>query len=140
MASKTTRTDRGQSKYLALIRRFPLRPIRSDKELDSAVETIHSLIDRDSLDPAEEDYLEVLGDLVQRYEAEEHPMAPVSDADLLAHLIEAKQVTQTQVATTTGIAESTISEVLSGKRGLSRRHIGALASFFHISPAAFAFE
>ena len=39
----------------------------------------------------------------------------------------------------TGIAESTISEVLSGKRKLNRTQIGKLARYFHVSPAVFEF-
>jgi len=52
--------------YLSLIRPFPLRPIRSDGELDAAVEVIDSLLDRDDLNGEEADYLDVLGDLVER--------------------------------------------------------------------------
>ena len=36
-------------RYLELIHRFPLRPIRSDAELDRAIEVIDSLVDRDDL-------------------------------------------------------------------------------------------
>jgi HTH-type transcriptional regulator/antitoxin HigA len=54
-------------------------------------------------------------------------------------LIEAKKVTQTQVAKATGIVESTISEVLSGKRKLNRKQIGKLARYFRVSPEAFSF-
>jgi HTH-type transcriptional regulator/antitoxin HigA len=140
MAAKASRTEKGAGKYFALVRQLPLRPIRSEAQLDRAIEMIDSLIDRDSLDPAEEDYLDVLGDLVHRYETEEHSMPPVSDGEMLQFLIEAKIVTQAEVATATGIAESTISEVLSGKRHLNRHHIGLLARYFHVSPAVFAFE
>lgn len=38
------------------------------------------------------------------------------------------------------LAESTISEVLAGKRKLNRKQIGKLARYFKISPSAFAFE
>jgi len=128
-------TDR----YLQLIQRFPLRPIRSDAELNEAIRMIDSLLDRRDLAPEEEDYLDVLGDLVERYESEAHPMAPVSDAEMLRHLIEAKGVSQTAVAKATGIADSTISEAVSGKRALNRSHIGKLARYFAVSPDVFAF-
>jgi HTH-type transcriptional regulator/antitoxin HigA len=36
-----------------------------------------------------------------------------------------------------GIAVSTISEILAGKRGLNRKHIEALARYFHIEPSVF---
>lgn len=34
-------------------------------------------------------------------------------------------------------AESIVSEVLNGKRELQAKHIARLATFFHVSPAAF---
>ena len=59
---------------------------------------------------------------------------------MLRLLIEAKEVSQAKVAKDTRIAESTISEVLAGKRKLNRAQIGKLARYFKVSPAAFAFE
>ncbi|MGO8744806.1 MAG: helix-turn-helix domain-containing protein [Thermoguttaceae bacterium] len=126
-------------RYFDLVLQFPLRPIRSDEELDRAVRMVDSLLDRRDLAPEEEDYLDVLGDLIERYEEEAHPMAPVSDSEMLRHLIEAKDVSQTEVAAETGIADSTISEVLKDKRSLNRSHIGKLAKYFNVSPGVFSF-
>ena len=139
LMSTTNRPGDLQDRYVELIRQFPLRPIRSDDELDEAIRVVDSLVGRPALAPEEQDYLLVLSDLVERYEAEAHPIAPLSDADMLQHLIEAKGVPQTEVARATGIADSTISEVLSGKRSLNRTHIGKLARYFAVSPEVFAF-
>src|SRR5437899_6952002 len=76
--------------YLDLVRQFPLRPIRSETELDRAIAMINSLLDRDQLSPAEEDYLDVLGDLVERYEDHAHPIPDVSDEEMLRFLIDQK--------------------------------------------------
>ncbi len=127
-----------EDRYLDLIRRFPLRPLRSDSELDSAIEVIDSLIDRDKLSAPERDYLDVLSGLVKDYEEEAVAIKSVSDSEMIRFLIEAKQVTQSQVAAGTGIAESTVSAVLAGKRKLNRNHIGKLAKYFHVSTAVFA--
>jgi HTH-type transcriptional regulator/antitoxin HigA len=124
-------------RYFDLVRAFPLRPIRTDAELDQAVALIDSLIDREQLEPDEQDYLDVLADQVEKYESEQHPLPAVSEADMLRHLIEARDITQLKLATDTGIAESTISNILSGKRGMSRRHIETLAGYFKVSPAVF---
>jgi HTH-type transcriptional regulator/antitoxin HigA len=126
--------------YLELIRRFPLRPIRSDDELDRAIEVVDELIDRDDLDQSEKDYLDVLSDLIERYESEVYPIEPVSDAEILTHLLEAREITQVQLARETRIAESTISEVLAGKRILNRSQIGRLARYFNVGPMAFSFK
>ena len=130
---------RARDRYLELILRFPLRPLRSDEELDAAVAVIDALLSRPSLKREEQDYLEVLGDLVEAYETEAHPLGPVSDADLLSHLIEARGVSQSEVAGATGIAVSTISEVLRGRRTLNRVHIGKLSRYFHVTPDTFDF-
>lgn len=129
-----------ENRYLELVRRFPLRPLRSDAaDLDAAVAVIDSLIDSDKLSAPEQDYLDVLSDLVELYETEAVPIRPVSDADTLRFLIENREATQVEVAKKAGIAESTISEVLAGKRKLNRNQIGKLARYFHIEPGAFAF-
>jgi HTH-type transcriptional regulator/antitoxin HigA len=128
-----------QDTYLELIRTFPLRPIRSDAELDEAMAVIDVLVVKDSLEAAAVDYLDVLSDLVEQYEAEAHPISPASDAEMLRHLIDAMAVSQVQVARETGIVESTISAVLAGKRRLTREQIGKFAHYFHVSPSVFAF-
>lgn len=125
------------NRYLDLVRMHPLRPIRDEAGLDRAIAMVNSLIDRDELDEDEADYLDVLSDLVEKYETENHPLPAVSEAEMLRHLIEARDVTQARVSEETGIAESTISAILSGKRGLSRKHVAALARYFKVSPAVF---
>jgi HTH-type transcriptional regulator/antitoxin HigA len=142
MAGKKTSTIRDvygktEDRYLDLVRQFPLRPLRTDADLDAAVTIIDSLIDQSQFTAPERDYLDVLSDLVETYEAEAIPMRPVGDAELLRFLIEQKGVTQSGTATGAGIAESTVSEVLAGKRKLNRTQIAKLARFFYIEPGAF---
>jgi len=128
-----------EDRYLELVRQFPLRPLRTDADLDHAVDVIDSLIDQESLSPPEQDYLDVLSDLVEAYEAEAVPMRRVDDANMLRFLIDNRGSSQVEVAKQAGIAESTISEVLAGKRKLNRSQIGKLARYFHVEPGVFAF-
>jgi HTH-type transcriptional regulator / antitoxin HigA len=137
MATETKRRNEAVDCYMQWIRVFPLRPIRSDKELKDALAVVDRLLDQPHLAAEERDYLDVLGSLVERYEREHHPMPAVSDGQMLGHLIEAKSVTQAQVARATGIAESTISAVLLGDRRLNRGHIEKLARYFHVGAGAF---
>ena len=123
--------------YLELVRAFPLRPIRSEAELDRAIEVIDSLVVRDDLDSGQEDYLDVLGDLVHKYEAEHYPIKAVSDRDIVRFLLESNGMDQAELARLSGIAESTVSEILAGKRTLCRRHIAGLSRGFRVSPAVF---
>jgi hypothetical protein len=73
--------------YLALIRRFPLRPLRTHAELDAASELINELTVRNDLSSAEFDYLDMLGDLVEKYEDEHVEMPYARDAAMLRSLM-----------------------------------------------------
>ena len=123
--------------YLSLIHRFPLRAIRNDRELDEAIALVNELLDWPKLDEGETDYLDVLGDLVEAYEESAHPIEPASDAAMLESLLTDRGQTQLQVAAATGIANSTLSNVLHGKRQLTRDHIRRLAKHFNVDPGVF---
>ena len=146
MASKRDTTSiravygKTEDRYLELIRRFPLRPLRSDADLNAAVAVVDGLIDGDDLTNAERDYLDVLSDLVESYEDAAVPMRVVDDAEMLRFLIENRSITQSELARQSRIAESTLSEVQSGKRNLTRTQIGKLARFFQVEPGVFSFE
>ena len=126
--------------YRKLVFQFALRPIQSDADLDRAIDVVDSLLDHDDLDAGEQDDLDVLGDLIERYEDRTDPPRDISDAGLLRFLMEQRAVKQVELARATGIAESTISAVLTGKRTLNRPQIGKLANYFHVSPGVFAFD
>ena len=132
-------TKQTKDTYLELVRRCPLRPIRTEAELDRAQAMLNELLDRDALDAGEGDYLDVLGDLVERYEDKAHPIPTddLTEAEMLEHLIEAKGVKQVDVARGAGIAESTLSEVLAGKRKLTRGQVEKLARYFRVGPSVF---
>ena len=128
-------------KYLALVRKFPLRLIRSEAENEAALTVIEALGKRQQerpLEPEEHDYIAVLAKLIEEYENEHYPSGPVSGAAMLAHLIEAKSITPARLAADTGLAESTISQLLKGKRKLSRHTIARFANYFHVEPTLFA--
>jgi HTH-type transcriptional regulator/antitoxin HigA len=123
--------------YLALVRRHPLRPLGSEGDLDAALVFIDELFARRSLSAEEDDYLAVLALLVEEYEDEHYPMLPVSGGRMLGFFLEQQDKTLRQVARDTGIAPSTLSAVVHGKRELTRGHIEKLAPYFGVSPEVF---
>jgi len=128
-----------QDTYLTLIRTCPLRPLRSETDLDEAMALLDALVVKDTLSAAEADYLAVLSDLVEQYEAEVHPLPPASDAELLQHLLEAQSATLLEVVQATGIDATTLEAVLAGTQHLTREQIGKLTRYFQVSPSVFVF-
>lgn len=125
--------------YLQLIRRFPLRPLRSQAELKEAVALMDSLVDRTSLQPEEKDYLRVLGDLVRRYEEDHIPIPRRSDSEMVQFLMESNGLNQSELAREIGLPISVISDILRNKRKLTRAYIGKFARRFGVQPQAFDF-
>ena len=62
--------------YFKLVRKFPLRPIRSEAEYDAAVSVMEKLAIRgeSSLDRGESDYLDALSTFISRYDDEKFPL------------------------------------------------------------------
>jgi len=139
-SSLNTLYGKRQDRYLELIHQFALRPIDNDQELDAAITVVDQLLDQAKLSQPEQDYLDVLSDLIETYEEKSIPESKLNDSDMLHALLELKEVSQTELAHQTGIAESTISEVLKGTRKLNRCHIGKVAGFFAVDPGVFDFE
>jgi len=125
------------NEYFQLVRRFPLRPIRSERELDEATRVIDELIADERRSPGADDYLDVLSDLVEKYESEHHRIPDASPVEVLQFLIEDRKTNQRAVALGSGMHVSTMSEILSGARQMNLDHMRKLATFFNVDIAVF---
>lgn len=124
-------------RYLQLISEWPLRSIASDEELDAATERALQLHTRGDLGDDETAYLGVLLTLIEHYEQGHYPIADSSDVEVLKMLIDSNSLSQLEVAAKSGVAVSTVSAILAGKRRMTRKHIEAFADYFHVPPAVF---
>jgi HTH-type transcriptional regulator/antitoxin HigA len=132
-------TVHASKEYLALIRRFPLRPIRDEQTLDLASDLFSELVLRaESRRPDESDYLSILGKLIREYEDAHKAMPPhMTPQRALESLMEDNNLSQSELARRLEAPQSVISEFLSGKRGLSRKLVIKLADHFKVSPELF---
>ena len=123
--------------YEKLIKRFPLRPIRDDAQNEQAAEICDMLIDRgDSLSQAERDYLEVLTDLISKYESKwDDECADMSPRDLIQYLMKQNDLAQKDLVPEFG-SPSRVSEFLNGERRLSLQQAKRLAERFRLNIAA----
>jgi len=119
-----------------LIRKFPLRSIRTEDELDDAQAALDDLLCQ-NLDEGGEQYLAALTDLIEVSEDKAHPVPDASEADVLRLLMESNGLSQAGLAREVGISRSTISAVLGGVRSLTKEQVVTLARHFGLAPAAF---
>jgi len=135
MATTSSYRLKGKAKdsYMECVLAFPLTTLSSDDHLETALGVMDDLLAKPKLYQGEQSYLDALSDLVASYEDEHFPIEAASDADMLRHLLDAKGVSQAQLHRGTGVSKSSISEVLSGKKSLSRPMMRKLADYFHVN-------
>jgi HTH-type transcriptional regulator/antitoxin HigA len=136
LSTNSARRTAGE-RYLDLVRAFPLRSLRTDADLKAAVAMVDDLVDRGDLTEEEQDYLDVLALLVEGYEDRHDPLPEVAGAEALRFLIRENGLSQARLARESGIPVTTLSEILSGKRGISPRTRTALAVRFKVAPSLF---
>ena len=124
--------------YLALLQQYPPRPIRNDAEHRRAIAVINGFLDRPALTSDEEDYLDVLGLLVADYEDAIYEHPDFTPRDRIRHLMEEHSLTQAGLARRTGIAVTSLSDILNGKRQISPRFRAKFAECFGVSASFFA--
>ena len=127
-------------KYKALINRFPLVPIKNDTHLNQAHKVAQSLILRkDPIASDEGEYLEVLLDEIGKYERKHHAinvdeMAP---HELLQSFMRDHGLKQVDMQAILHVSSGVMSELVSGKRELTKEHCVKLGNHFKVTPAAF---
>jgi HTH-type transcriptional regulator / antitoxin HigA len=134
---KTDKAPKSDEQYFELVRQFPLRPIRSREQLRHASAMASRLVVMRRRTRPVKDYLAVLSRLIKEYEDRTVPYDGLPEHEMLEMLIREKGVSQEDVAKATGIANSTLSNVLHRKRALTRDHVERLCAYFHVGPGAF---
>lgn len=137
MALATSQRGRDADAYMKLIRRFPLRPIRNDREHEQAVAVIESLFGR-VLSSGPSGYLDTLILLVNKYEDENHTPHGVemTPQQALRAIMIANNLSQADIGKIIG-SESAVSMFLKGDRQLSKSQIKALVVRFHVDAGLF---
>ena len=133
--SATLTLDR--NKYVRLANRIVVKAIESEDEYDR-VAAVEQLMDKgeDRLSPEESALLETFAILIQAHDDRHHPLPPVPPHEMLRYLMETSGRTAKDllaIFTTRG----RFSEVLNGKRSISKEQAKKLATFFKVTADLF---
>jgi HTH-type transcriptional regulator / antitoxin HigA len=124
------------TEYRDLLVEFVPRPIRTAKEYQSAKAKLDRLMVPHP-GPAQSLLIEVLSMLIEKFESREYPTPTTSPAEMLAHLLQSRGLKCASLAQQTGIPAATLSNVLAGRRGISKASAIKLATVFGVSPVVF---
>jgi HTH-type transcriptional regulator / antitoxin HigA len=111
--------------------------IQNDEELEAYTEALFKLTALENPSPYEEEAIELLTLLVQRYEAEHYPVPASPDPiSVVRYLIKKGNLTQRDLIPQFG-SESAVSMFLSGQRDLTVEQIRKLSARFKLSADVF---
>ena len=126
-----------QSSWMAFDAMTHLRPIHDEAGYEQTVALMNPLLDvvGDDEDHPLSSLLELVGEVVSKYEREHYAIEPAAPNDSLRFLIEARGLKQEDLAAI--VPQSNLSAILAGKRKISAALAGKLGKFFGVSPALF---
>ena len=121
-------------KYARLANRIVIKAIETEDEYDHMVAAVERLMDKGAghLSPEESALLETLAILVQAYDDRHHPLPSLAPNKMLAYLMETSGRTAKDLLPVLG-TRGRVSEVLSGKRSISKEQAKRLASVFKVT-------
>lgn len=118
------------SVYSRLLAESLPRPIHSEAEHKRLVEVLLRLDEREDLSPEEEALAEMLTLLIEDYE-EKYPLPRVSPNESLRALMEERGLKHKDIWPVLG-NKGAATEVLNGRRSISKAQARRLAEFFHV--------
>lgn len=114
-----------------------LRPIRDEADFQRIQALANTLADDvgDDEDHPLYSLFSIVLEMIERWEDEHVEIAPAPPREVLRHLLEANNLKQKDL---TGIASQTlVSDILAGRREISKRLAKSLATRFHVDVSAF---
>ena len=118
--------------YRELIEAFPLRPINDEHDYDNALEVADTLVGKTDLNEDQSDYLDVLTDIIQKYETTHHAIQARRDPiKALKSRMDERGMTGSDLGRLLGNRQLG-SLILTKKRELSKAHIRILAKRFKV--------
>ncbi len=122
--------------YTKLLARIPPKVIRSEAENENYINTLYALEQKRSLTRAEKELADLLTLLIEDFEEKRYQLPRATPRQALSFLMEEHGLKQKDLIKIFG-SRSTISEVISSKRELTKEQIRRLSQRFHVSPELF---
>lgn len=120
-----------EARYAKLLAKTLPRPIQTERDNRRMTELLLKLDEREDLSAEEEQLAEMLTILIEDFEARHYPLAPVSPHQALKELLEERKLRHADIWPVLG-NKGVTSEILNGKRSISKAQAKKLAQFLRV--------
>jgi HTH-type transcriptional regulator/antitoxin HigA len=126
-----------REEYIKLLAETLPRVIDGVQEYKRLLNEVDKLMDLgENLTAEQVEVLQLLVTVIEQYEKKHYQLKAATPHDVLHELILARDLKQKDLVEIFG-SKGITSEVINGKRGISKSQAKALGTFFHVSPALF---
>ncbi|MGH9769226.1 MAG: helix-turn-helix domain-containing protein, partial [Blastocatellia bacterium] len=132
---KTAAVKFNKAKYRKLIADALPAIVETEAENERLLAIVEPMMGRE-LTPEEEKLFDLLVKLIEDFEDRHYPMGESSPTEMLQFLMEQRGLRQRDIVHLFG-SSGVASEVINGKRAISKNQAKALAEFFRVSPELF---
>ncbi len=112
------------------------RLITTEIENQQVLSQVEKLMAIDDRTPEQDALFDLLVVLIEKFEEEHYPIEDASPHDILLHLMEENNIKQADLVGILG-SRGVVSEVVNGKRQISKNQAKALSNFFHVDVGLF---
>lgn len=125
-----------QNTYRHLLAEVAPLPIETEEEYERILKLVEKLTFQKNRTNEEQILHKLLVVLIEAYETENYPMEQSTPDEILKHIMEASGTLQTDLVGIIG-SNSVVSEIVNGKRSISKAQAKALGEYFKVSPSLF---
>lgn len=125
-----------QTTYQSLLAEVAPQAIETEAEYERLLKIAERLIFNKNRTPEEQTLLKLLVTLIEVYETANYPMENSPPHEILQHIMEVSGIRQADLIGIIG-SSGVVSEVVNGKRSISKAQAKALGKYFKVSPSLF---
>ncbi|MBE9008322.1 transcriptional regulator [Fortiea sp. LEGE XX443] len=125
-----------QSAYRNLLAEVVPTAIDTEEEYERILNLVEQLTFKKNRTNEEQALYKLLVILIEAYETENYPMDQSSPHEILQHIMEASGTRQADLVGIIG-SSGVVSEIVNGKRSISKAQAKALGEYFKVSPSLF---
>ncbi|MEG3937499.1 transcriptional regulator [Microcoleus sp. S36b_A3] len=125
-----------RANYSNLLAEVAPRAIETEQEYDRLLAVAEGLTFAKNRTPEEKTLHKLLVTLIEVYEAQNYPIDKSEPHEILQHIMEASGTRQADLVDIIG-SSGVVSEVVNGKRAISKAQAKALGDYFKVSPSLF---
>lgn len=126
-----------RSTYSSLLAEIAPKAIDSEEEYDRILKVAEKLTFTKNPTPEQTALYKLLVTLIEVYEAEKYPIDQSDPHEILQHIMESNSIRQADLVEIMKSSSGVVSEVVNGKRAISKAQAKALGDYFQVSPSLF---